>query len=466
MADHLTALDATFLELEEADESAHMHVGGLLTFGGAAPDLVSVRDHLSARLGALPRYGQRLSEPRTGGLTWPAWVDDERFDIANHVTRAALPAPGGHEQLMDWLAAWWSQRLDRRRPLWEMVVLEGLDNARWGLVTKTHHCMVDGRSAMDVGAVLLDRSSEPAPDQPIGRAAVPAAAAEEHDLLYGIPRRALGAARAGAGLAMHPGKLRDGLSRARSVLELILRDEVVPAPRTSLNVPIGTMRRFDVVSVPLADLKAIKSSLGGTVNDVALSAATAGLRRLLQDRGEELPGGGLRAMVPVDVRAAGEHLALGNRVSSLFVHLPVQDDDPMMRYAHTVEEAESLKASDQAIGGSTLVDLAGHAPPVLHSLAAQGLFASRLFNVTITNVPGPQQTLYAFGSPLLDMVGLVPLAAEHCVGICILSYDGQVTFGLVADHDTVKDLDVLRDTIEDELQELLQIARSTPFSLS
>jgi len=458
MTEHLTALDATFLELEEADPSAHMHVGGLLTFSGSAPGVEQLCEHLTARLGGLPRYGQRLSEPYTGGLSWPSWVDDPAFDMANHVTRAALPAPGGHEELMEWLAAWWSQRLDRHRPLWEMAILEGMDGGCWGLATKTHHCMVDGVSSMDVGAVMLDTSPHATRKRrPV--VAPPAADGEDgHGFLYGVPRRAVGAARAGAGLALHPDRLRDAVSRARSVAEVLVRDEVLPAPRTSLNVPIGTLRRYDVARVPLADLKAIKASLGGTVNDVVLAAASGGLRQMLLARGEEPPAQGLRAMVPVNIRDAGEHLALGNRVSSLFVHLPVQDADPLMRYAHTVEDAERLKAGPEAEGSSTLVGLVGHAPPVLHSLAARGLFASRLFNVTVTNVPGPQQTLYAFGDPMIEMVGLVPLAAEHCVGMAVLSYDGQVTFGLIADHGTVPDLEVLREGIEAELDELRRLA--------
>ena len=458
MSEHVSPLDATFLELEDADESAHMHVGGLLTFEGRAPDIQEVRDGLGARLAGLRRYGQRLSDPHPGRLTWPEWVDDDAFDIANHVTRAALPAPGGHAELMEWLAAWWSVRLDRRRPLWEMAVIEGMADGQWGLATKTHHCMVDGASSMEVAAVMLDATpvAAAAPSSP-GVQTDPARDGG-HGFLVGFPRRAWGAARAGADLAVHPGKLRDAAARARSLADLIVRDEIIPAPSTSLNVPIGTARRYEVVRVPLDDLKHIKRALGGTVNDVVLAAASGGLRRMLLERGEEPPRQGLRAMVPVNVRDAGEHLALGNRVSSLFVHLPVCDESTMMRYAHAVEEAEQLKSSDQAAGGSALVEIAGHAPPVLHSMVARSLFASRLFNVTITNVPGPQQQLYSFGSPLLEILGLVPLAASHCVGMAVLSYDGQVTFGLIADHDTVPDLAVLRQGIEAELDELRALA--------
>jgi diacylglycerol O-acyltransferase / wax synthase len=459
MSEQLSPLDATFLELEQTDESAHMHIGAILVFETGergVPSLDELCEHFQRRLGALPRYRQRLSEPHTGGLTWPSWEEDPAFDLSAHVHRAALPAPGGDRELMEWASDYWSHRLDRRRPLWDGVVLEGLAGGRWALCTKTHHCMVDGVGSIDVGHVLLDPTADPSTEPPLPDAPVPA---ETH---RGILDRAADAARAGAGLALHPRKLAEMAMRSRALAELIVRDEVIPAPSTSLNVPIGVTRRFDVVRVPLEDLKLIKDGLGGTVNDVVLAAATGGLRRLLVARGETPPEHGLRAMVPVNIRAAGDHLALGNRITSLFVRLPVADDAPIVRYGHSVGEAESLKSGTQAVGGKTLLDVTSHAPPVIHSMLAQALFASRLFNVTITNVPGPQVPLYTLGSRLVEIHGLVPLAAEHCVGIAVLSYDGNVSFGLIADRDTVPDLDVLREGIEDTLDELLFLARRPP----
>ena len=457
MSEHVSPLDATFLELEQADESAHMHIGAILVFepgDRGAPSFDELRTHLERRLGALPRYRQRLSTVHTGGLSWPSWEEDDAFDLSAHVHRAALPAPGGDRELMDWASDYWSHRLDRRRPLWDAVVLEGLEGGRWALCTKTHHCMVDGVGSIDVGHVLLDPGPEPSAAPALPDVRVPT---ETH---HGILERAAGAARAGASVAIHPRKLADVASRSRALAEVIVRDEVVAAPATSLNVPIGTSRRFDVVRVPLADLKLIKAGLGGTVNDVVLAAASGGLRRLLVARGESPPAQGLRAMVPVNVRAAGEHLALGNRITSLFVHLPVADESPLVRYGHAMSEAEGLKSGSQAVGGKTLIDVTAHAPPVIHSMLAQSLFASRLFNVTITNVPGPQVPLYALGSRLREVHGLVPLAADHCVGIAVLSYDGNVSFGLIADRDTVPDLEVLREGIEDALDDLMLLARA------
>jgi len=251
-------------------------------------------------------------------------------------------------------------------------------------------------------------------------------------------------------------------SRARALAELLLRNEVHAAPHTSLNLPIGKQRRYAMTEVRLEDLKAIKRALGGTVNDVALTAVTGGLRAVLEEREETPPEAGLRAMVPVNVRGAAEHLALGNHITSLFVHLPVAEDNVLVRYARVLDDAERLKASNQAMAGSALVQLAGLAPPLLHSFLAQALFATRLFNVTITNVPGPQATLYAFGAPMRRVLGLVPLAAEHAVGVAILSYDGRVTFNVIADRDAVPDVDAIIHGIEETLDDLMTHVDARP----
>jgi diacylglycerol O-acyltransferase / wax synthase len=461
--EQLSPLDATFLELEQADETAHMHIGAALVFdplpGGGAPDLEELRAHLMERIVALPRYRQRLSQPHTGGLTWPNWETDPDFDIRNHVRRAALPE-ATDDALLDWLGRFWSHRLDRLRPLWETVLVEGLPEGRWALCTKTHHCLVDGVGATDVGDVLLDISPDGAtPAASNGR---PVAAVQEDSEGggHGLLSAPLRLAREGAGMARHPGRLVEALRRSAALAELILKDEVVAAPHSSLNRPIGTERRFEVVRVPLAQLKEIKKALGGTVNDVALAAVAGGLRQVLLARDEEPPRQGLRAMVPVNIRDAGDHLSLGNRISSLFVHLPVAEGDPLGRYGATLEEAETLKRGTQAVGGSTLIGVAGVAPPVVHSVIARSLFASRLFNVTVTNVPGRQYPLYAFGAQLREVFPLVPIAAEHAVGIAIFSYDGNVVFGINADRDTMPDIELLRDGIEDSLDSMLRLAHS------
>ncbi len=484
MDEHLNALDATFLELEESDPSAHMHIGGVMIFGpwgdGGAPPLALVRTELEARIEDLPRYRQRLSSARTGGFHWPRWDWDERFDIARHVVRAALPEPRDEGELLQWAGEYFSQRLDRGRPLWEMVVIE-LADGRWAMASKVHHCMVDGVGSVDVANALLD----PRPDadrrgngahwsasptswpQPAPAAWPPlrqgvrlaASALNAAGDALGL---ALGAARfAVAGVTAPLGgrhQAAEALSRSRALVEVLVKDELIGAPRTSLNEPIGTKRRLAVLTVPLAELKEIRASLGGTVNDVVLAAAAGGLRRLLRNRGERLPRQGLRAMVPVNIRSATERLSLGNRITSLFVHLPVAEADPLERYRRQVEEAEGLKSGSQATGSLAIVSLAGHAPPVLHSFLARSLFATRLFNVTITNVPGPQSPLYAFGSRMLAVWPLVPLAASHAVGLAVFSYDGDLCFCLNADRDSVPDLDVLTDGIRASIDELRGLA--------
>jgi WS/DGAT/MGAT family acyltransferase len=469
MTDRLTPLDATFLELEQKDESAHMHIGGALVFDarpdGSIPTLEEVRSYLEERLGELPRYRCRLSEPRTHGLRWPEWVEDERFELAAHVRRATLPRPGGDEELCDWLGDFWSHRLDRHRPLWEVVVLDGLEQGRWALATKTHHAMVDGVGSVDVGYLMLDTEPEPPPrPTQIGRARPVrteddrSRRSEAAGALRWLPEHALHAARRGADVALHPRKAFELLERSRAAVEVLMRDELIAAPETSLNQIIGGTRSFAVVRAPLADLKTIKNALGGTVNDVVLAAVTGGLRRLLESRGEQPPDEGLRAMVPMNVRQASEKLALGNRVSSLFVHLPVAAGTTEERYRIVTEEAEALKAGTQALGTSTIITLAGVAPPAIHATIARSLYATRLFNVTVTNVPGPQMTLYALGARLREILPLVPLTAEHAVGVAIMSYDGGVFFGINAATDAVSDLDAVQEGIVDELHALRDLA--------
>jgi WS/DGAT/MGAT family acyltransferase len=486
VSNHLTPLDATFLELEQADETAHMHIGGIMVFdplpAAGTPSHDEVCRHLADRLTRLPRYRQRLSKPHTGGLSWPQWEDDLTFEVSRHLTRAALPSPGGYEELAQWSSEFFSQRLDRHRPLWEMALVEGLSEGRWALAHKTHHCMVDGVGSVDVGYVLLDTNPHAAPppssaSSPNGRGRGYASSSRGPERPSSGPESRAGSrawlAQIGEGLLpldtirhtaelgahgmLHP---REALRNARSALELIVRDELRGAPHTSLNEPIGTRRRFDVISVPLAELKEIRSSLGGTVNDVVLAATASGLRALLQSRGEQIPIQGLRAMVPMNVRIAGDHLALGNRVSSLFVELPVAEPELVARHRETVARSQSLKAAgEQAAGSTAVMELAGLAPPLLHSTIARALYATRLFNLTITNVPGPQERLYALGAPLREVYPLVPLAAEHAIGVAAFSYDGNIFFGVVVDRDGVPDLEVFLAAMRSSLEELLSVAR-------
>jgi diacylglycerol O-acyltransferase / wax synthase len=465
MADQLTALDATFLELEQMDEGATMHIGSVMIFetppNGVCPTLAEVRESIASRLTKLPRYSQKLSSERTGGLSWPRWQDDPQFDVADHIQRAALPSPGGEAELMEWTSDFFSHRLDRTRPLWEMVLLEGLHGGRWALAAKTHHCLVDGVGSVGVVHLLLDleptaspRHAPERPETPTTAAALPWSL-HAPEALGDLARSGVRAARAGVHAALHPGET---LERSRSLVELIVRDEVIGAPETSINVPIGANRRFEVVRADLGELKAIGHLLGGSVNDVILAACTSGLRTLFMSRSEDPPEQGLRAMVPMNIRQGSEQLALGNRISSLFVTLPVGDPDAFSRLRRIVEHTGALKSSGAALGAATMIDLASMAPPVLHASVARSLYATRLFNLTITNVPGPRVPLYAFGAPLVEALPIVPLAAHHAIGIAIVSYGGQLAVGISADRDSTHDLDVLACGIEtgfDELRGLL-----------
>src|SRR5689334_19701408 len=283
MSESFTALDATFLELEQNDEGALMGIGGVSVFdpvpGGGAPPIDELCANLAARLDYLLRYSQRLSSTRTGGLAWPRWVDHERFRVRDHVAHVALPSPGGQTELCEWAADFYSHRLDRTRPMWEMALIEGLSDGRWAIAHKTHHCLVDGVGSVDVAYLLLDTEPDP-PERSPAPPPAPGNSSLARPFLPSPPQplaNVAGAgarvARAGAHAALHP---REALDRSRALGELLIRDELIAAPHTSLNLPIGSSRRFAVVNRPLAELKTIRRRLGGSVNDVVLAACTTG----------------------------------------------------------------------------------------------------------------------------------------------------------------------------------------------
>jgi len=456
MGEQLTMLDTMFLELEQADDAAHMHIGGALIFdplpGGGTPDIGELRDHLRERAAMMPRFAQRLSATHAGPLRWLTWEQAEGYDPAAHVQRATLPPPGGDAELHEWLGDFWSHRLDRHRPLWEMTLLDGLEGERWALVTKTHHCLVDGMGSVDIGSTLLDASPEPR--SVAAQAAPENGVREEHGngrfwLSPGLVARG---ARAGVGAALHP---RESFDRARAALELIAREEVIGAPHSSLNQAMSGTRLFATVRFDLADVKETKDRLGGTVNDVVLALCAGGLRHLLLSREEELPEGDLRAQVPVNIRSEDKEHAMGNELTSLFVELPVTEEDPIARYRRVVERAEELKGGSQQSGGKAIIDLADMGPPLAGALLARSMFGGdRMFNLTITNVRASQERLYALGAPMVEVLPLVPLFAGHTIGIAVVTYDGQMIFGLNADKTAAPDVGVLAEGIERSFAEL------------
>jgi diacylglycerol O-acyltransferase len=461
--ERVTPLDSTFLELEQADESAMMHIGGALIFDpqietGGTPSLEQLSALLDERFRMLPRFRCRLSEPRVHGLRRPAWVEDPSFDLCAHVRHATLPAPGGDAELHEWLGDFWSHRLDRSRPLWEMTLVDGLEDGRWMIATKTHHAMIDGVGSIDIGHILLDAEPHPgarAPAEPSTPNGPNGSGPHLSDWLP--PVMAARIARAGIDAARHPRQLVHAGQAAVAMSEMIWQDEIMAARPSTLNVPIGTARRFASVGFELAQVKEVKCALGGTVNDVVLAVAAGAFRRLLQHRGEQLDRP-LRAMVPVNLRGE-DHESPGNRVTSLFVELPIGEPDTRRRYERTRTAATQLKSGTAALGGSTLMLVTGVAPPLLHESISRMLFAPRLFNLTVTNVPGPQIPLYALGARMRRILPLVPLFAGHAIGLAIVSYDGELVFGVNADYAATPDLDVVETALCDEFAALQSLAR-------
>lgn len=460
MGARLSPLDTMFLDLEEVDDGATMHIAAALVFDpppdGDAPDVDRVRSHIAQRLHTLPRYRRRLSAPRAGRVTWRTWEEAPSFDVAAHVGHATLPAPGGTAELEEWFGDFLSHRLDRRRPLWEMALLDGLEDGRWALATKTHHCLVDGMGSVDVGQSLLDPEPSPPRHPQRGHWTI-APPPDDHALLRRLyPETLIDGAKAGADALRHPV---DTLARGAAAADLVLHEELVAAPDSSLSAPLGSTRSYRAVHVELDQLKAIRSALGGTVNDAVLAVSTGALRHLLLARGETPPAAGLRAQVPVDIRTEGDRHALGNVLTSLFVELPVAERDPLVRYREVVERAAARKAGPQARGGKALVDLARHAPPFVGELLGRAMFGwSRTFNVTITNVRASPTPQYAFGARMRSVLPYVPLFAGHTVGIAVVSYAGGLTFGLGADRSSTPDIDQLAEGVESTFAELRRIA--------
>lgn len=452
MGEQLTILDTMFLELEQVDETAHMHIGAALIFDelpdGGAPDIDELREYMGARIGLLPRFAQQLSAPAAGPLTWLTWEPTPDFDISAHLRHASLPAPGGERELQEWLGDFWSHRLDRHRPLWEIVLLDGLEGGRWAMATKTHHCLVDGVGALDLGKVLLDETpdAQPVPEQPLE----PVHGENGGGRSWFSPGLAIRGARAGLSALTHP---RDSIERIVAAAEVIVKEEIIAAPESSLNRPTSGTRHYATVRLSLDDVNATRERYGGTINDMVLALCAGGLRHLLESRGEQVEGV-LRAQVPVNIRTA-EGRDLGNEITSLFIELPVGEPDALRRYRRVVDNAEHLKASSQGAGGSTIAKIADLAPPLAGELLARSMFGTtRMFNLTITNVPGPPDKRYAFGAPLVEVLPLVPLFTGHTVGIAAVSYAGQMVFGINADRVAAPDVAVLAEGIERSFAEL------------
>lgn len=460
MAERLTPLDASYLYLEEA--GAPMHVAGVLVLEPVAGGLDALAELVEARLPLVPRYRQRVV-PVPGHLANPVWADDPDFDVSYHVRRSAVPRPGTRAQLLDLVSRVTSRPLDRDRPLWEVYLVEGLAEGRVAVVTKTHPALVDGLGAVDIAQVLLD----PTPDAPLppvdrwvpGRVPGPVElvldALEEY---VQRPTAAVDTARAAVG------DLRATAARVRGVaggLARAARSAVVPAPHAPLGTTAGTQRRVAVARADLEDLRAIRKARDATVNDVLLGVLTGALRDWLLSRGEPVVGStAVRALVPVSVQGEGE-ADPGGSVSAHLVDLPVGEPNPWVRLARLSYAMRGVTDSGRTVGAETLIALTGFAPPTLHALgarAARGL-SRRVFNLVVTNVPGPQAPLYAAGSRMLEVFPVVPLLGGQALSVGMTSYDGHVYVGLNADRDGVGDVDVLADLVEQEVAALAESVR-------
>ena len=451
----MSPLDALFLDVEDA--VTHMHIGSVGIFEGPAPGPGEVQSAVAARLPQVPRYRQKVRFVPLA-LGRPAWVDDPHFNLEYHVRRTALPAPGRDEELRNLVGRVMSQQLDRAKPLWEMWVAEGLGDGRWAVISKVHHCMVDGVSGTDLMTVILGKKREAtaAVDDDWAPAAEPSSAAL---VTYALAHRAaspregvrtvLSAARGPRRVARQTVDATRGLVNLRMLLSR--------NPSSTLNGPIGPHRRWDWARARLVDIKQIRALHGGTINDVVLAVITGGYRELLLSRGETVEGRVVRTLVPVSVRADDAHGTYDNKVSAMFAELPVGLEDPVERVHSLHEQMQDLKQSGQAVAAERLTALGGFAPAML--LALGGRVATRLpqssVNTVTTNVPGPQYPLYLAQRRMLEAFPFVPLGGHVRVGVAIFSYDGGINFGVTGDLDTTRDIGVLCRAIERGVAELL-----------
>jgi diacylglycerol O-acyltransferase / wax synthase len=462
MPDRLSPLDVSFLYMEEP--STPMHVGSVQVYANTAEGVEYERlcQLITERITAVPRYRQKIRWV-PGRIASPVWIDDPSFDVSYHVRRSALPKPGSDAQLRELVARVQSRHLDRTRPLWEMYIVEGLSGGRFAILTKTHHAMVDGLAAVDIGQLIMDSTPEPraTPVQAWRPELEPSALGLVGAALRDYVRRPTGvvdAARAQVtDLRSLPGKTAHSLLGFADMASTAIH----PAKDSPLNADIREQRRFATADTELDDYKRIRKTHGGTVNDAVLATVAGALRQFLLTRGEPVnPRSVLRAMVPVSVKSERTGEA-GNHVSSYYVDLPIGEDNPVVRL-HQVSYAMSAhKDSGQSVAADALVAIGGFAPPTLHALGARvasGL-SRRLFNTVVTNVPGPQFPLYAAGALMLQAYPVVPLAKGQAVSIGLTSYNGGVYYGLLADRDAMADIDVLGGLLEESLADLVRTVR-------
>jgi WS/DGAT/MGAT family acyltransferase len=465
--DRLTSFDTSFLANEKAN--GHMAIGALLMCEGTPPEHEDFLAHIRSRVHLLPRLRQRLAYPPLN-LGTPFWVDYPGFDIHQHVRRMKLPAPGTEAQFQELVGELLAPPLDRTKPLWELNLVEGFEDDRFGIVYKTHHAMADGISAVDIGMLLFD--VEPI-EEPV-RSEVPWSPEKTPSSLGLLRRAASGLRETIARLSRwvqramrEPARARkratDGLSGLWEVTWNLAR----PAPKVPFNCDIGHGRSFSWTTFDLADFKHVKNSLGGTVNDVSLAVASGALRHWLLERGVRVDGVELKALVPVSIRTENEHGELGNKLTAMRGPLPIGVEDPAARIGVISRAMDDLKASKQPLGAEAIWALndwfRDFAPPILLGPTAAINFSTRLFNLLVTNFPGPQVPFYVLGRELTAIHPVGFLAKNHALAIAILSYNGKVSFGLLADPEVLPDAERIvhhLGTAVEELQAASKVASS------
>jgi diacylglycerol O-acyltransferase / wax synthase len=450
--DWMSPMDASFLHIETPMNP--MHIGGVSIFEGPAPPFERLEEMVEGKLDLVPRYRQRVRFVPLG-LGRPVWVDDPHFNLSYHLRHSALPPPGSDEQLRRTAARIFAQRLDRGKPLWEIWMLEGLGENRWALLSKVHHCMVDGVSATDLMSIMFGGDApatggawEPEPE-PSGAELV----------LRTLTHRTLNPSEQLRTVRAAVRAPREALDQARDLLRGMASGARVlrPVGGSSLVGPVGPHRTWTWAHVRLSDVKAVRAALGGTVNDVVLAIVSGGLRDLLEARGESVDDRTIRALVPVSVRRPGERGVYNNRVSAMFAELPVGIADPAARLEALRAQMDGLKQSKQAVAGDVLTSLSGFAPPMLLALGARLAARSPTLGLQtgVTNVPGPQQPLQTLGRRLLESYPYVPVIGKVRISIAIFSYDGGLYFGVTGDYDSSSDIDILTTGVERSIAELI-----------
>lgn len=461
--ERMSPLDATFLHVE--DDVTHMHIASTLIFEGPPPRYDELLAMIAGKLPLVEKY-RKIVKFVPFNLGRPVWVDDPHFNIEYHVRHTALPSPGGDDELRRLIGRVMGQQLDRNRPLWELWMVEGLDDGKWAIMSKVHHCMVDGVSGTELLAVVLDAEPdpprpEPAPWYPAESPSGVALALEAVGAMAVSPFEQMRAVRSATRVPRHAVEQLREAGQGLAGLAGLIR----PTVASSLNGPIGPHRRYDWATTSVDAIKRVRKGLGGSFNDVVLAAITGGFRTLLESRGEPVDRV-LRTMVPVSVRPRDDRgVAVGdgnmaNKVSAMFAELPVALADPAERLHAVSAQLANLKESRQAVAGEALTSLSGFAPPALLALGARiaTKTAQRNINTVTTNVPGPQIPLYVLGRRMLAAYPYVPLAGQVRIGIAIFSYDGHVTFGVTGDYDAAPDIEVLCRGIEADMAELVALA--------